>query len=211
VGRVVPDVSKERARIRDAFVDLCFERGYAGTTLPRLLERAEVNEAAFDRHFDSLDDCFFQICRAELERYREEAAAAQAGLETWRDRLRATSYALYRFLSAEEKVRWLTVVEVRAAGEPAQQLIAEEIESLFDLIDEGRHEPTAPVSLTRATAKALGGGIFNQLYAAAGRSGPLPAEKSIVPQLMYATILPYLGPELAKEELDIPPPPTASG
>jgi AcrR family transcriptional regulator len=201
---------RERERIREAFVDLCFEQGYETTTVPMLLERAGVDEAAFKRHFESLEDCFFQVYRAELERYRREAAAARDGIDSWRDHVRATAYVLYRFLAADEKIRWLTTVEVRAASERTQLLIGEEIEALFDLIDEGRREPAAPASLTRATAEAVGGGIFNQIYAAAGRSGPLPAEEKIVPQLMYATILPYLGPEVAKEELEIPPPPGPS-
>jgi hypothetical protein len=53
----------------------------------------------------------------------------------------------------------------------------------------------------------VGGGIFNRIFATVGQGEPIPPEPKIVPQLMYGAVLPYLGPEVAKEELTIPPPP----
>lgn len=195
----------DRARIRRALVDLCYERGLAETTLPDLLERAGVDEQTFHSHFTDLEDCFFQVYSGELERFRREVAAARAGWVTWRDRLRATAYALYRFLAADDRIRWLTAVEVRTASERSQLLIGEEVEALIDLIDEGRPE-RSPQGVTRATAESIGGGIFSQIWIAAARKGPMPPEAEIVPPLMSMAVLPYLGEEAAEEELTIPPP-----
>jgi len=191
---------------RAALIDLCFERGFSSLTVEQLCRRAGLGHAAFWHLYADLEDCFFQTCRAELLRYRRRAAASRAGLGEWRHRLRATAYALYRFLDEDERRRRFTVVEARAAGERPVLLIAEEIETLFDLIDEGRAEPTAPPSLTRATAESLGGGIFNEIYVAAAHRGPLPPEAQFVPKLMYSAVLPYLGQASASEELEIPPP-----
>ena len=167
---------------RTALIDLCFERGFAAVTVEVLCHRAGLDRAAFEERYADLEDCFFQICRGELERYRRQAAAARAGLGDWRARLRATAYALYRYLDEDERLRRFAVVEVRAAGERPALLIGEEIEELSDLIDEGRAEPTAPPTLTRATAESLGGGIFNQIYLAAGHAGPMPPEEEEVPE-----------------------------
>ncbi len=197
----------DRARIRQALIDLSYERGFATLELADLLAAAAVDEGTFHRYYADLEDCFFQVYSGELERFRRETAAARAGLPSWRDRLRATAYALYRFLAADERVRWLTAVEVRAASERSQLLIGEEVEALFALIDEGRDErPEVSEKLTRATAETLGGGIFNQVYVVAGQKGPMPPEEEIVPPLMYVTVLPYLGEEAAREELSMPPP-----
>lgn len=197
----------DRARIRQALIDLSYERGFANLGLAELLAAADVDEQAFHRHYTDLEDCFFHVYSGELERFRRETAAARADYASWRDRLRATAYALYRFLAADERVRWLTAVEVRAASERSQLLIGEEVEALFALIDEGRKErPELSETLTRATAETLGGGIFNQVYVAAGQKGPMPPEEEIVPSLMYMAVLPYLGEEAALEELSIPPP-----
>jgi AcrR family transcriptional regulator len=195
----------DRARIRRALIDLCYEQGLPATALPDLLARAGVDEETFHRHFADLEDCFFQVYREELERFRRESAAARARWVSWRDRLRATAYTLYRFLAADDRIRWLTVVEVRRASERAQLLIGEEIEVLFELLDEGRSErPEGGV--TRATAESIGGGMFTQMWVIAADKGPMPPEEETVPQLMSMAVLPYLGEEAAREELEIPPP-----
>ncbi len=194
-------------RIRQALIDLCYERGLESLRLAELLERAAVDEPTFHRFHADLEDCFFAVYSGELARFRREIAAARAGFDSWQDRLRATAYALYRFLAADERVRWLTAVEVRAASERSQLLIGEEVEALFELIDEGRHErPERAAPLSRATAETIGGGIFNQVYVLAGQRGPMPAESEIVPPLMYMAVLPYLGEEAARAELEAPPP-----
>src|SRR4051794_32340468 len=106
----------DRARIRQALIDLCWERGFASLALDDLIVEAQVDEQAFHRYFADVEDCFFQVYRGELERFRVERTAASIGLIAWRDRLRATAYALYRFLAADEKIRHLTTVVVRAAS-----------------------------------------------------------------------------------------------
>ncbi len=202
---------KQQAQIRQALIDLCFERGFPGLTLEDLLDRAAVDRADFERHYASLQDCFYQVYLAELQGFRASAARARAAASSWRERVRVTAYALYRFIGSDPKLRKLTTADVRSGGERVQSLVGEEVEALFDLIDEGRQEPAAPASLTRATAEQIGGGIFNQLYLVGARGGPMAAEGEIIPQLMYSVVLPYLGIAAAAEELRIPPPPVSEG
>ena len=196
-----------RARLHEALLDLCFERGFPRVELGALLARADVDRTAFAREFDGLEDCFFAVFGAEVERYRRQAAKLPAQPGGWRERVRSAAYALYRFLAADPRRSRLIVVESRAAGERTLLFADRLIEELFELIDGGRRELADPDSLTRATAEAIGGGIFNQLYAILGRGGALPPEGEIVPQLMYCTVLPYLGPAAARQELEIQPPP----
>ncbi len=191
---------------RNALIDLCFERGFASVTVADLCRRAGVGRAAFDRRYADLPDCFRQICRSELGHYRGRAAT-RAGLDRWPARLRENIYALYRHLAADERLRHLIFVEAHAAGECPALLLGAEIEALYDLIDEGRAEPTAPATLTRVTAESLGGGIFTQISLAAESDGPMPPEEELVPAMMYLAVLPYLGASAAAEELRIPAPP----
>jgi AcrR family transcriptional regulator len=208
-GRPAATDALERDRIRRALIDLCFERGFPSLALEDLLERADVDLAAFHRHFKDLPDCFYEVYLAELEGFRARALRARADASSWRERVRVTAYALYRFLGSDPKLRKLTTADVRSGGERVQSLVGEEIEALFDLIDEGRREPAAPASLTRATAEQVGGGIFNQLYLVGARRAAMAPEEQIIPQLMYSVVLPYLGVAAASEELEIPPPPVS--
>ncbi|HEX7245681.1 MAG TPA: hypothetical protein VF245_08970 [Solirubrobacterales bacterium] len=126
----------------------------------------------------------------------------------WRDRVRAALYSLHRFLAPDERAADLLLAELAGVAADADPPVAERwTEYLFDLIDEGREEPTAPAGLARMTAEALGGGLCTRLYAAIVRDGRLPDEAEIVPELMYCVVLPYCGRDAAREELEISPPP----
>jgi AcrR family transcriptional regulator len=194
-----------RARLHDALLDLCFERGFTRVDLTALLTRAGVDRPTFEREFAGLEDCFFEVFREEIESYRRPLPSLPAG---WRERVRDRAYSLYRFLAEDQRRSRLIVVDVRAAGERTLLFAGQLIEELFDLIDEGRQELADPSLLTRTTAESIGGGAFNQLYAILGRDAVLPPEVEIVPQLMYCAVLPYLGPTAALQELEIPPPPS---
>jgi AcrR family transcriptional regulator len=113
---------------------------------------------------------------------------------------------LLRYLAEDERVTHFTVVEVRRAGDRSALLIGEGIEELIDLLDEGRAQPGAPADLTRATAESVAGGLFNQLYLALAGGAGAPEEQDVVRQAMYTAVLPYLGVQVAMEELSIAPP-----
>lgn len=202
-----PPQRDERDRLHSALVDLCFERGFRKIELWALFARAGLDRAAFDRHFDDLEDCFFTAFEVEADRYRREYAPSPEEFPDWRERVRATLYALFRFLAADRRRARFVVVDSQVAGERTRLLTGRLIEVLFDLVDEGRAELENPDSLSRATAEAVGGGVLNQVYAAVARPIRLPDEQELVPELMYCVVLPYSGLEAALEELYIPPPP----
>ena len=199
-----PDPADERARLREALLDLSLQRGYPD--LDDLLERAEVDLDGFHRHFTDLEDCFCAILAEIYEEFFAYAQESVAGVDGWRDRIRATAYAMLRFLLRDERVAHLGAVEAGRAGERAQLLFVETFDRLVDLIDEGRGETADPDSLTRATAVGVGGVIFTRVQEAVAR-GELDLGEEELPELMYAAVFPYLGAAAAEEELHIPPPP----
>src|SRR5215211_560 len=203
----MPEPSEEEARrLREALLDLCVERGYADLRLEDLLERAGVGEAEFHRRYADLDACFAAVLGQVYGEFFGRAQEAVAGQSGWRDRMRATAYALLRFLRADERVARLAAVEVQAAGEGAQRLFLETFDRLVDLIDEGSAEASGPDSPSRATALGVGGVVFARIQEAVAE-GELGLGEEEIPDLMYAAVFPYLGAEAAAEELRIPPPP----
>lgn len=175
------EVNVQYSRIPEALLDLCFERGYAKIDLPMLLERAGVDERAFHGRYADLEDCFCVTYIELRDDFFARVQRAVAAESNWRDRLRATAYAFFRFLREDARVAHLSVVEVGSAGERPRQLFADAFDSLFDLLDEGRAEMADPDSLTRATAVGVGAGIFSQIHEAV-QGGTL--EEQAVPQLM---------------------------
>jgi AcrR family transcriptional regulator len=206
----MPDSSAEQeSRLREALLDLCVERGYPDLTLDDLLERAGVDEAAFHRRYADLDACFAAVLGQVYSEFFARALEAVAGQVGWRDRMRATGYALLRFLRSDERVARLAAVEAQHAGEGAQRLFLETFNRLVDLIDEGSAEASGPDSPSRATALGVGGVLFARIQEAVAE-GELGLGEEEIPQLMYGAVFPYLGAEAADEELRIPPPPDPS-
>jgi AcrR family transcriptional regulator len=199
------DRAEEEHRVREALLDLCVERGYKKLKLSQLLERAELDQAAFHRHYADLDACFAAILGeiyAEFFARAQDAVADQSG---WRDRMRATAYALLRYLRADERVARLAAVEVQYAGKRAQELFLETFNRLVNLIDEGSSEAGGPDSPGLATAIGVGGVVFARIQEAVAK-GELELGEEEIPELMYAAVFPYLGAEEAEKELHIPPP-----
>jgi AcrR family transcriptional regulator len=196
----------QASRLREALLDLCAERGYANLELQDLLERAGVERADFDREYADIDACFAAVLGQVYADFFVRAQAAVEGQSGWRDRMRATAYALLRYLRADERVARLAAVEAQHAGEGAQLLFLETFNRLVDLIDEGSAEATGPDSPSRATALGVGGVVFARIQEAVAE-GELGLGEEEIPQLMYAAVFPYLGAEAAEEELRTPAPP----
>lgn len=200
----------EAERLREALLDLCSERGYKKLKLSQLLERAEVDEAGFRRQYADLDAYFAAVLEEIYDEFFERASEAVAGQSGWRDRMRATAYALLRYLRADERVARLAAVEVTYAGKRAQELFQETFGRLVNLLDEGSSEAGGPDSPSLATAIGIGGVVFARIQEGAVKGEFKDLGEEEVPQLMYAAVFPYLGAAAAEEELHIPAPPDPS-
>jgi AcrR family transcriptional regulator len=196
----------EVARLRETLLDLCTERGYKKLKLRELLERADVDEAAFKQLYPDLDACFAAVLGEIYDEFFARAQEAVAGQSGWRDRMRATAYALLRYLRSDERVARLAAVEVQYAGKRAQELFLETFNRLVNLLNEGSSEADGPDSPGLATAIGVGGIVFARIQEAVAK-GELGLGEEEIPELMYGAVFPYLGAEAAAEELRIPPPP----
>jgi AcrR family transcriptional regulator len=202
---------EEFQRLREALLDLCAEQGYKKLKLRHLLERAGLDEDAFHRHYADLDDCFAAVLGQIYDEFFARATEAVAGQSGWRDRMRATAYALMRFLRADRRAARLAAVEAQYAGKRAQELFQETFNRLVNIIDEGSSEAGGPESPGLATALGVGGVVFARVQEGVVNDELEEFGEEEVPQLMYAAVFPYLGAEAADEELRIPPPPDLAG
>lgn len=194
----------DRRSIAEALIGLCYERGYRETTESMLIERAGVGRVEFRHQFTDLENCFCEVYREMQDELVERVVDAVLEKHTWRDRLRATAYAMADYVTDDERRTHFMFVEARTAGDRALDLMGEGYDRLFDLIDEGRLQPGARDSITRTTAEAIGGTLFFQMFASY-EPGSIDAVRARVPELMYLAVLPYLGREAAEQELQMQP------
>ena len=96
-----------------------------------------MDKATFERHYSDLDACFAAVLGDIYDEFFARAQEAVAGQSGWRDRMRATAYAMLRFLRRDERVARLAAVEVQYAGKRAQELFLETFNRLVKLLDSG--------------------------------------------------------------------------
>lgn len=191
--------NRERERLVEALIEIAAERGYAETTIEAVLEHAGLERPAFDRHFRGKYDCFLSAWQEMNEFCMREMLEAYNSEEEWPDRLRAVACEVVESL-CNDPSRASFAVEVLAAGDAARARRDMTMRVIASLIDAGRNEMNDPESVPHTTAEALAGSAYGQVYAKVvrGRADELPA---LVPQLMSAAVMPYLGMNAALAEL----------
>jgi AcrR family transcriptional regulator len=191
--------SGESAQILEATIEIAAERGYAETTIEMIVERAGLDRAAFDRHFRGKYDCFLSAWQRINEECLDEMIAAYNSEENWPDRLRAVAYEVVHGLRHDPS-RASFGVEVLAAGDAARARRDMTMRVIASLIDAGRNEMADPEAVPHTTAEALAGSAYGQIYSRVVR-GDVEELPELIPQLLSAAVMPYLGVEAAMEEL----------
>jgi AcrR family transcriptional regulator len=195
----------ERARVRAALTDLVAERGFAATTTGAVIDRAGVDRAAFDRSYSDLTDCFCVVLQEQTDELLARVLAVFDTDDAWRDQVRAVGLVMSRFLLEDRARARMMTVESPVAG-PRSQLIRDQgMQSLIELVDLGRRELADPESVSRYTAETIGSAVYDRMRVAIER-GEWGTLESMLPDMMYTVVLPYLGPEAAMEELRRPSP-----
>lgn len=191
--------SPERARIVEALIEIAAERGYVETTVEMILDRAGLDRSAFDRHFRGKYDCFLSAWQEINEDCMRKMLEAYNSQEDWPDRLRAVAHEIIEGLRHDPS-RASFAVEVLAAGDAARARRDMTMRVIASLVDAGRNEMEDSEAVPHTTAEALAGAAYGQIYAKVvrGEADELPA---LIPQLMSAAVMPYLGIEAALKEL----------
>jgi AcrR family transcriptional regulator len=196
--------AEERLRVERALYELCLEQRYLEVELPVLLDRAGIDKQTFRRHFADLDACFCSFyleLRDELMRRVCEAFLRESG---WRHQIRGAAWTIADYIREDPGRARIAFVEVWFAGERAKLLREEAMRELFHLIDQGRRE-RGDDRLSPLTAEFVGSSVYLRLQVLIER-GEIEKLETEVPELLYVVVLPYLGHEVAEEELRMPPP-----
>jgi AcrR family transcriptional regulator len=196
-----------RERIREALLDLVAAQGTEAVTVELVVERAGVSRAEFDRQFADKEDLYLQFFHEISSGFERDLEAAYDAEDGWRDGLRAAAYFAARFFRDRPRETAFGTMQMFAAGEVAQGHRERELQFFVDLIDRGRQELEDPDSISRGVAESVFGSIYEMLLAKLRAGEGTGAALDFVPDLMFVAVRPYLGHEVALEELKTPAPP----
>jgi AcrR family transcriptional regulator len=176
------------------------DNGYAATTVADLTREAGISRTTFYELFDDKEACFLAAYDKAVDAVVRRISSAYEAEERWPDRTRAALATLLEALAADPAQARLAFVDVASAGPAAQRRFRAAVQRLTPLLDEGRDFAPGgrnlPANVSRMAAGAVVGLIADELLA--GRGKKLPRLQS---NLLFATLLPYLGPDAAAREV----------
>ena len=194
------------------------ERGAANVSVGHVVGRSGVSRRTFYEIFDDGEDCFLAAFEETLQRAASVVVPVYGTGGAWLARVRAGLAALLGFLDNDRAAARLLIVESLAAGPKALRRRQQVIVDLVGVVDRGRAEGKTKLEPSALTAEAIVGGLLSVLHgrlaggdAPAGTThSPGHAEVSsllgLAGPLMGMIVLPYLGPLVARKEIERPAP-----
>jgi AcrR family transcriptional regulator len=195
-------VRSQRERLREAMVRVAAAKGYEATTVADVIEVAGVSEETFYGMFADKEACFLEAYDAVIDVLVAHVTSSfeAAEGEPWPDRIAAGLRALVQLLAAEADIARMAMVEVTAAGDDARERYRAALARFTPFLEEGRAYSGQGDELPPDTARfAIGGAtsmIFDEI-----RAGRGPELERNLPDLVFAVLMPYLGPEAAEDEM----------
>lgn len=195
-------VRSERERVLEAMVRMAAAKGYEATTVADVIEYAEVSRDAFDEMFESKEACFLEAYEAVFDVLIAHVTAAfeAASDEPWPEQIAAGLGALVELLAMEADIARMAMVEVTAAGDDARERYRAMFTRFTPFLEQGRTYSGQGEELPADTARFAVGGATSMIFDEV-RAGRGPELKRILPDLVFAVLMPYLGPEAAEDEM----------
>jgi AcrR family transcriptional regulator len=195
-------IRSERERLLEAMVRMTAAKGYEATTVADVVEYAGVTRDAFDEMFDGKEACFLEAYEAVFDVLLAHVTAAfeAASGEPWPEQIAAGLGALVELLAMEADIARMAMVEVTAAGDDARERYRAMFTRFTPFLEKGRTYSGQGEELPADTARFAIGGATSMIFDEV-RAGRGPELKRILPDLVFAVLMPYLGPEAAEDEM----------
>jgi AcrR family transcriptional regulator len=191
----------QRTRILAATVVEVVERGAGNVTVSHVVARSGVSRRTFYELFADGEACFLAAFEDAVARVGGVVVPAYRAPLNWRERIRAGLISLLVLLGEEPALARLLIVESLAAGPKALERRARVLLALNRVVDRGREEAKAGMAPAAVTAEGAVGAVLAVLHGhlVSGGGGPLV---ELAGPLMSTIVLPYLGPVVARAELE---------
>ncbi|WP_320672581.1 TetR/AcrR family transcriptional regulator [Patulibacter defluvii] len=190
-------VRNQKERIFRAVIDVTSVAGYGQMSVEDIISTAGVSRRTFYDYFPNKQAVFLACVDQVAHELRE---AVQEGYDAAEDPIaRATACisALTRFLAEDPARAEMALVEILAAGQEAIAKRNETMDFLADLVVRGTTDLPGAEHVNPLTAQTIVGGISEVLYTRVVR-GETDELEQLVPDLVHAITLPYLGFEAAE-------------
>jgi AcrR family transcriptional regulator len=188
-----------RELILAAMIRVVGSKGYKETSVADVIEEAGTSRTTFYKHFEDKHECFLAAYDMLVEQLFAEVVDKCDGEQSWLERVQTGLATIVELFAVDPQLARTAVVEVAAAGAEARQLHWNAVARFTEYLEGGRELANGrelPENISLMSAGAVSGLIFDELLA--GRAEQLPA---MLPDLLFAMLVPYIGPRAAADEM----------
>jgi AcrR family transcriptional regulator len=191
--------SATRERLLEAMLSELGERGYETMSVADALNEAGVSRADFEAEFAGKDACLFAAYEQLTERLARRTKES-CGRGEWPARVRRGLEALLEELAAAPAMAQVMIRAFPTISPAARSRYEDFIASFSPLLREGRKLAKGEAELPREVEMLAVGAaeaiVFEEVEA--GRAAQLG---SLVPEILFSVLVPFLGPEAASAEM----------
>ena len=189
-------IRSQRERMIDAVIERVAAKGYAATTVADVIGQAAVSRRTFYEHFSDKEECFIAAYDEITRHLMDSVVGAYEGHSRWPDRAAAAIETLLEQLASRPALARFCIVEILAAGPRALERRDAALRHFIEMVEPGRAEAPAGITIPEVTAQAVVGAIYSLIYDEIfhGRVRELPRMASDV---VYIVLAPYIGPRAA--------------
>ena len=188
--------SNQRERIMAALAETVSERGYTDLTVEDIIARAGVSRRTFYDQFANKQEAFLAAYDEVTQQLMTNIGVAQSSATDFAEGVERALEAFLYYLAVEPAFAHMCIVDALGAGPAAidrRNTILRVFMALFDRAAETLGERPPPLT-SETVVNAIHGVVYARI--ADDRTDELPA---LLPDLLYASLLPYLGERAAAQ------------
>jgi AcrR family transcriptional regulator len=187
----------QRSRILASVEKTAALGGYQAMTIEDIVVGAGVSRRTFYDHFQTKEEAFLAAFDGAFKRLLALVETASEGGKDFADQCCRGLEAVTEFASSEPAAATLCFVEAMAAGQLGVERRNSALQMFARMIERAARQ-TLPsgASPSPLAPTAIAGGINEVVYSRLIR-GEAQELRELVPDLLYATVLPYIGHDAA--------------
>lgn len=191
----------QRERMLEAMIRAVAEKGYDAVVVADVIDRARVSRRTYYEMFEDKDDCFLAAYDTIVEVLVRTVETAYRNTDgTWAQRVHAGLAALAKLLAEEADLARVGILEIQTGGPRARQRYRDALGRFMPFLDEGRAHSKFAAQLPANNSRIAVGGVAALLVEAV-KSGRTAELEQMIPDLVFAALMPFLGREAAEEEM----------
>jgi AcrR family transcriptional regulator len=190
-------VSNQRERILAAVAEVCSASGYVAMSVEDIVVTSGVSRRTFYDNFSGKEDVYLAAYDEVVNQLMARVSDAYNEADGLVAKVRDSLATFLDFIADEPAFADMCIVEVMAAGPKAVERRNHTMAAFAELIAQAAAAELPKSKLPPSlTAETLVGGIYEVVYARVlqGHGDELP---TLLPDLLFSVLLPYLGRETA--------------